>query len=90
MSAFTGPVSDSVITLSNMTPSTDPQVTHQWIFATSDSPIDTSATFFFEAEITNATTSFADTIIDDFLDQTASLPSEYHRPSIEDFMLIPG
>jgi len=74
MSAFTGPVTDAVITLSAMTPSTDPQVTHQWIFATSDSPIDTSATFFFEAEITNATTTFADTIIDEFLDQTRLAP----------------
>lgn len=74
MSAFTGPVSDAVITLSVMTPSTDPQVTHQWIFATSDSPIDTSATFFFEAEIPNATTTFADTIIDEFLDQTRLAP----------------
>lgn len=74
ISAFTGPVSNAVITLSNMTGSTDPQVTHQWIFATSDSPIDTSATFFFEAEITNATTTFADTIIDQFLDQTRLAP----------------
>lgn len=74
MSAFTGPVTDAVIALSTMTPSTDPQVTHQWIFATSDSPIDTSATFFFEAEITNATTTFADTIIDEFLDQTRLAP----------------
>lgn len=74
MSSFSGPVQNSVITLSNMSPSTDPQVTHQWIFATSDSPIDTSATFFFEAEIANSTTSFADTIVDQFLDQTRLAP----------------
>lgn len=74
ISSFTGPVSDAVITLSDMTASPDPQVTNQWIFATSDSPIDTSATYFFLAEITNATTTFADTITDQFLDQTRLAP----------------
>lgn len=74
LSSFSGPITSEVITLSNMTPSTDPQVTHQWIFATTDSPIDTSATFFFEAEIPAAQTTFADTIIDQFLDQTRLAP----------------
>jgi len=37
----------------NMTPFDRSAVTHQWIFATSDSPIDTSCDIFFEAEITN-------------------------------------
>jgi hypothetical protein len=74
ISAHTGPIANQVVTLSTLAVSTDAQVTHKWIFATSDSPADTSATYYFAAEITNATTSWGDTLDDDALDQTRLAP----------------
>ena len=70
MSAHTGPFVNGVINLSAMDASTDPQVTHQWIFATTDSPLNTTATFFFEEEIPNTQATFGDSLTDDALDTT--------------------
>lgn len=74
ISAHTGPVPNGVVELSGMTASTDPQVTHKWIFATTDSPASTSATFFFAAEIPDTQTSWGDELTDDQLDQTRLAP----------------
>lgn len=74
MSAHTGPIANQVVNLTSITASADAQVTHIWIFATSDSPLDTSATFYFAAEITNGTTSWGDTLVDAALDDTRLAP----------------
>jgi hypothetical protein len=74
LSAHTGPIASQVVNLGLIAISTDPQVNFKWIFATSDSPVDTSSTFFFAAEITNATTSFGDSLLDSNLDQTRLAP----------------
>lgn len=74
ISAHTGPIANEVVTLSGIVASADPQVTHVWIFATSDSPVDTSATYYFAAEITNGTTSWGDTLDDSALDTTRLAP----------------
>lgn len=78
VSAHTGPIASQVVLLSGLQVSSDPQVNYKWIFAVSDSPVDTSATYYFAAEITNATTSWGDTLIDDALDDTRLAPFDNH------------
>lgn len=73
-SAHTGPIASQIVNLTAIQTFSDAQVTHIWIFATSDSPVDTSSTFYFAAEITNGTTSWADTLLDTQLDQTKLAP----------------
>ena len=75
-SAHSGPVSASVVTLSNLLPSSDPQVNYIWIFEVTDSPLNTSATLFFAAEIPNGQTSYGDTLPDIALDKTRLAPFE--------------
>lgn len=74
ISAFSGPVSSQIVELSDIIPSADPQVNWIWIFETSDSPINTSATFFFAAQIPNTQTSYGDALLDTDLDQTRLAP----------------
>lgn len=74
LSAHSGPIASQVVNLSTIAASADGQVTHIWIFATSDSPSDTSATFYFAAEITNGITSWGDTLLDSALDDTRLAP----------------
>jgi hypothetical protein len=70
MSAHSGPFVNGVANLSAMNASSDAQVTHQWIFRTTDSPLNTSATFFFLEEIPASQTTFGDSLTDDALDTT--------------------
>jgi hypothetical protein len=74
MSAHTGPLVSQAITVGGMTASADPQVNYQWIFATNDSPINTTATFYFLAEILNSQTTWGDALTDDSLDLTRLAP----------------
>lgn len=74
ISAHSGPITNQIVELSDIDASTDPQVNFIWIFETSDSPINTSATFFFAAEIANGTTSYGDALLDSDLDQTRLAP----------------
>src|ERR1700739_4203762 len=74
LSVHTGPQTSMVPVLGSLQVSTDPQVTHKWIFSTVDTPDDTSSIFYFEAELTNATTGFGDTLPDDSLDTTRLAP----------------
>lgn len=76
ISAHTGPLTSVVVTVGSMAVSADPQVTHKWVFSTVDTPEDTTSTFYFAAEITNATTSWGDTLADDALDTTRLAPFE--------------
>lgn len=74
ISAHTGPITGKVVTLGGIAVDADPQVTHYWIFATQDMPFDTSGFYAFAAEITNGTTSWADTLTDAQLDTTRQAP----------------
>lgn len=74
LSAHTGPTANQVVTLSTLQLSSDPQVNYKWIFATSDSPLNTSATYYFAAEIPNSQTSWGDTLLDAALDTTRLAP----------------
>ncbi len=74
LSAHTGPLTSVVVTVGSMAVSADPQVTHKWVFSTVDTPLMTTSTFYFAAEITNATTSFGDTLADSALDTTRLAP----------------
>lgn len=76
LSVHTGPQTSMVPNLGSMQVSSDPQVTHKWVFSTVDTPDNTSSVFYFEAEVTNATTSFGDTLTDDQLDTTRLAPFE--------------
>lgn len=74
LSAHTGPFADGVVNLTNIAASTDPQVNFIWVFATVDSPVNTSATYFFMVELANGTTSYGDINPDTELDQTKLAP----------------
>lgn len=74
ISAFSGPIANEVVTLTGIQVSTDPQVNYKWIFAVTDSPINTSATYYFAAEIPNSQTSWGDTLPDASLDTTRLAP----------------
>lgn len=74
ISAHTGPIANEIVTLSTFQVSTDPQVNFKWIFEVSDSPIDTSATYYFAAEIPNSQTTYGDALLDSALDQTRLAP----------------
>ena len=74
ISSHTGPLTSVVVTVGSMAASADPQVTHKWIFSTVDTPLDTTSTFYFAAEITNATTSWGDQLADSALDTTRLAP----------------
>lgn len=74
ISAHTGPVTDGVVNGSGIQVSTDPQVTHIWVFETNDTPLNTTSVFYFSLELTNGTTSFGDTLADTALDTTRQAP----------------
>jgi hypothetical protein len=80
MSAFSGPTSSHAVNLTSITASTDPQVNKIWIFETFDAAVSTQSTFYFAAEISNGTTSFADTLADNSLDQTRQAPFNTNLP----------
>ncbi len=81
ISAQTGPLASSVVTLEDLAVSADPQVTHKWIFETVDCPANSTSAFYFAAEITNATTSWGDTLPDSSLDTTRQAPFNLMYPA---------
>lgn len=80
LSAFSGPTTNEAINLTSITPSSDPQVNKIWVFETVDAAMNTQATFYFAAEITNGTTSYADTLQDTALDETRQAPFNTNNP----------
>lgn len=74
ITAHTGPLTSKVITYGSLAVSTDPQVTHKWIFETMDSPLNSTSAFYFSGEITNATTSYGSSLADSALDTTRLAP----------------
>jgi hypothetical protein len=74
VSAASGPFNSGIVNLTDITASTDPQVNWIWLFATTDSPVNTSATFYFMAQIANGVTSYGDENLDTALDETKLAP----------------
>jgi hypothetical protein len=74
ISAHSGLFSSGVVDITDIGASTDPQVGFIWLFATVDSPVNTSATFFFMSELANGTTSYGDANLDTALDETKQAP----------------
>lgn len=60
ISANTGPFQNNVVNVGGLTVSTNPRVTHKWIFSTTDIAAGQASNFIFCGEVTNATTSFGD------------------------------
>jgi hypothetical protein len=81
LSAGTGPCTNDIVTLGSITASTNPRVTHKWIFSTQDLGTNQTSAFLFAAEITNATTSWADQLTDDQLDITRVAPFSTNYPA---------
>lgn len=80
LTGTTGPQTLEVVNLTAMQISTDPQVTHRWVWATNDTPFNTTSVLFFLGETTNAVSSFADSLPDTLLDTTRIIPYENFAP----------
>lgn len=80
MSAFTGPVTNQVVDVLDIIPSTDAQVTKIWVFATYDGAYQTQSAFYFAAEIAATATSWADTLPNTALDDTRQAPFSLNNP----------
>ena len=64
LTGTTGPQLNEVVNLANLQASADAQVTHLWIWATNDTPLNTTSVLFFLAELTNGTTTYGDSLAD--------------------------
>lgn len=76
ISAFTGPLSSQQVDISEIEQPTDPQVNFIWIFATFDTPENSTSVFNFDAEIPAGTSTASDSSPDADLDQTRPAPFE--------------
>jgi hypothetical protein len=75
LSAHTGPFNAGAVTVGSIPGApADSQITHWWIWATNDTPFNTTSVLFFAAEITVGTTSWGDTLADTSLDTTREIP----------------
>lgn len=74
MSANSGPCTNKVVNLTSIVASTNPRVTHIWIFSSTDLAQGQAGAFIFNGEITNGTTSYGDSNTVAQLDATRSLP----------------
>lgn len=81
ITAGTGPCTNDVVTLGTITASSNARVTHKWIFATQDLGANQTSAFLFAAEITNATTSWADQLTDTQQDITRVAPFSTNNPA---------
>jgi hypothetical protein len=80
LTGTTGPQLLEVINLSRLTASADAQVTHIWIWATNDTPLNTTSVLYFLAEVANGVTAYADSTPDTGLDTTRQIPYENFAP----------
>jgi hypothetical protein len=80
LTGSTGPQLNEIVLLGNLQASADPQVTHLWIWATNDTPPDTTSALVFLAEIPNGTTTYGDDLPDSSLDTTRLIPYENFPP----------
>jgi len=80
LTGTTGPQLNEVVNLANLQASGDPQVTHKWIWATNDTPLNTTSVLFFLAEIANGVTTYGDSLPDTLLDTTREIPYDNTPP----------
>lgn len=80
LTGTTGPQLLEVVNLANFQVSADAQVTHLWIWATNDTPFNTTSALFFLAEIANGVTTYGDSLADTSLDLTRIIPYENFAP----------
>jgi hypothetical protein len=80
LTGSTGPQTLETVILGDLQTSADPQVTHLWIWATNDTPLNTTSALFFLAEVTNGTASYGDQLPDSSLDTTRLIPYENFPP----------
>lgn len=75
-------IGDALLFLSvvQLQTSADPQVTHLWIWATNDTPADTTSALFFLAEVSNGTVTYGDVLADTSLDTTRLIPYDNVAP----------
>lgn len=88
LSAHTGPFTNQIVSVGGIPASAgDPQVTHWWIWATNDSPLNTSSALFFLAEITVGATVYGDALADTALDTTRLIPYNNTPPPVASVLI---
>jgi hypothetical protein len=80
LTGTTGPQTNKVVNLATLAASADAQVTHVWIWATVDTPLNTDSVLYFLAEVANGVTTFGDNLPDTSLDTTRQIPYENFAP----------
>jgi hypothetical protein len=80
ISGNTGPFTNKVVNVGGLTASSNPRVTHIWIFGTTDLATGQAGNLIFVGEIANGTTSFGDSLTVTQLDSTRSLPIDNLPP----------
>lgn len=80
LSPFSGAQANVSVLVRSLQASADPQVTHLWIWATNDTPFDTTSALVFLAEVTNGTTVYGDQLQDTSLDTTRLIPYDNFAP----------
>lgn len=81
LTGTTGPQLLEVVNLANLAASADPQITHLWVWATNDTPFNTTSVLYFLTELANGTTTFGDSTPDTSLDVSRQIPYENFAPS---------
>jgi hypothetical protein len=74
ISGNAGSFNNRVVNVGGLTASTNPRVTHIWIFGTTDLAEGQAGNLIFVGEIANGTTSFEDSLTVEQLDSTRVLP----------------
>lgn len=80
LTGTTGAQVNEIVQLAALQASADAQVTHLWIWATNDTPANTTSVLFFLAEIANGVTTFGDALADTSLDTTRQIPYDNVAP----------
>lgn len=80
ISGNTGPFTNKVVNVAGLIASTNPRITHIWIFGTTDLAEGQAGNLIFVGEISNGTTSFGDNLTVEELDSTRSLPIDNLPP----------
>ena len=74
LSAHTGAQTAQIITLGALVRSDDPQVSHIWVWATNDTPFNTTSVLFLAGEVLNGTAAYGDAAADLALDSSRQAP----------------
>lgn len=87
LSLGTGPLTSQMVLGSGVQQPTDPQVNFIWIFATYDTPTNSTSTFNFQSEIPVGQTTFTDDLPDADLDTTRPAPFENYPAPLAQWLL---